>query len=246
MTDQWDFYFCNVDDKPASMFVDLGAVEIAPVKSLPVMAYLRLFMMSPRDDGLSSQEEFDALSAVEDQIKTLETEQIAYVGRCTTNSCRDFVFYLNKPDGWEKIISQLMESFPEYKYEAGWQPDPEWGTYLNYLYPSEFDRQRIENRQVCEELEKHGDKLTAEREIDHWIYFGTRESRDAFVLAACNQGFSVRELLDPDDEAQSYGAQIWRNDTPSYAQIDDITIPIFALAKECHGSYDGWETYAVT
>lgn len=33
MTDDWDFYFCNVDDKPASIDVDLGAVDMLPIKT---------------------------------------------------------------------------------------------------------------------------------------------------------------------------------------------------------------------
>lgn len=246
MTDQWDFYFCNVDDKPASMFVDLGAVKRAPDVSLPIMGYLRLFMNSPRADGLSSQEEFDVLSEFEDKIKTLQNAERLYVGRCTTNSCRDFVFYLKREDNWENAISLFIESFPAYRYEVGARPDPDWGTYLNYLYPSEIDRQRIENRRVCEALERNGDKLTHEREIDHWIYFDTRESRDAFVLAASCQGFTVRKLSDPDEESKTYSAQLWRNDIPEYGRIDDITIPLFVLAKEHNGSYDGWETHVVS
>ena len=31
MTDHWDFYFCEVDHRVASIFVDLGIVEEVPM-----------------------------------------------------------------------------------------------------------------------------------------------------------------------------------------------------------------------
>ena len=48
MTENWDFYFARVDDRPASLFVDLGAVEEAPIERLPTMAYVRVEMNAPR------------------------------------------------------------------------------------------------------------------------------------------------------------------------------------------------------
>lgn len=35
MSEEWDFYFCQVDDKPASIFVDLGIREQVPIAALP-------------------------------------------------------------------------------------------------------------------------------------------------------------------------------------------------------------------
>lgn len=48
ITDDWDFYFLQVDDKPASIY------DFAPNPKLPYMAYIRLHMREPRTDGLSS------------------------------------------------------------------------------------------------------------------------------------------------------------------------------------------------
>lgn len=32
MSDNWDFYFCRIEDEPASIFVDLGIHDDAPLK----------------------------------------------------------------------------------------------------------------------------------------------------------------------------------------------------------------------
>jgi len=54
MSENWDFYGLQVDGQPASIFVDLGIVQSAPIPSHPAMGYLRLIMRQPREDGLSS------------------------------------------------------------------------------------------------------------------------------------------------------------------------------------------------
>ena len=247
MTDNWDFYFLQVEDKPASMYVDLGAIDVAPVAELPVMAYVRLRMNAPREDGLSSREEFDALVAIEDHLeKQLAGAGGAYVGRCTTNACRDFFFYLADAAGWDARVADCMRAFPDYRFEADTRSEPDWSSYLDYLYPSPADEQTIGNRRVCDALSRNGDLLNAAREIDHWAYFPDPRGRDAFLAAAHQLGFATRVLSNPDDEDPRYGAQVWRADVPSFAGIDGITLPLFNLAQEHGGEYDGWESVTVT
>jgi hypothetical protein len=60
-TDDWDFFFCRVDDSPASIFIDLGRAKSAPLKGKDHLGYLRLYMLKPRPDGLSSDAEFKTL-----------------------------------------------------------------------------------------------------------------------------------------------------------------------------------------
>ena len=71
MSDDWDFYFCSVDNKPASIFVDLGIAKEAPMAEYSVMAYVRTHMQAPRDDGLSSQVEFETLKSLSTSHKVL-------------------------------------------------------------------------------------------------------------------------------------------------------------------------------
>src|SRR5690606_18463753 len=95
MSVDWDFYLCRVDGDPASIFVDLGLARDAPVNDRPHMAYVRVYMQSPRPDGLSSQEEFDALVRLENSLTSALSADNAtiYVGRNTSGGCRDFYFY---------------------------------------------------------------------------------------------------------------------------------------------------------
>jgi len=244
MSENWDFYFKQVEDKPASMFVDLDAALSAPDAALPFMAYARVRMPNPREDGLSSQEDYETLLAIEDAFTaglTGEGRATDYVGRCTTNGCRDFVFYLAQPEGWDARVAECMRAWPDYECETGTRAEPEWTTYFEYLYPGEADRQIIENRRVCDSLESHGDRLQEAREIDHWAHFADQAARDAYVAEAMQAGFAVRNLWGPDDQDDRYGADLWRSDIPAYNTIDDVTLPLFHLAAKHGGDYDGWE-----
>lgn len=246
MTDEWDFYFLRVDDRPASIYVDLGAVATAPLAHLPHMAYVRLNMLAPRDDGLSSQGEFDTLVLIEDALKDgLVDARTDYVGRCTTDGCRDFFFYVAEPADWPERVAACLRAFPAYRHEAGTREDPGWSAYFDYLYPSEADQQTIQNRHVCDNLQSHGDALTKPREIDHWACFPDARSRDAFVEEAQRLGFALRAQVDNDGE-RPCGVQIFRTDVPSHGAIDGVTLPLHALAVQLGGEYDGWETAVLT
>ena len=133
---------------------------------------------------------------------------------------------------------------PGYRFSLGSQADPGWTHYLSVLYPTDEERQRIENRKVLESLERHGDPLTKRRRIDHWMYF-ERESDVEFVVRALTPlGFEVAERA-PDqagDERSRIMLQVHREDLPDYRSIDDVTMPLFRLARDHGGEYDGWET----
>lgn len=242
MTDDWDFYSLRVDDKPASIYVDLGAERAPPDARLRFLACLRLFMRQPRSDGLSSREEFETLIAIEDALTAdLCGPDTAYVGRCTSNGCRDFYFYVATSETWETRVDDLLERFTGYEYETGFREEADWSTYFSFLLPGEIDRQRIENRRVCAALEKRGDNLTEAREIDHWSYFPDEPSLRAFVAEAIDLGFAVRVVSAGDSGDPRFCAQLWRRDVPSYDRIDEVTVPLFEAARKHGGEYDGWE-----
>ncbi len=138
MSESWDFYFCRVDHRPASIFLDSGIFESTPFRSRPHLAYLRLFFRIDREDGLTSDEESDTLREIEHGLQeelAQHGDRLQYVGHNTTDGSR--VFCIDTVNGvWaETVLSSYMTRFPDYEFEAGWQDDPDWSVYLDFLYP---------------------------------------------------------------------------------------------------------------
>ncbi len=248
MSDNWDFYFCTIDEKVASIFLDLGIADSAPLKEYQVLAYVRVFMNQPREDGLSSNDETDSLNALEDQLESALTvdETAVYVGRSTSDGYRDFFFYASDAENWSSAVAEAMGELPSYKFEQGSREDDEWVLFFDFLYPSEVNWQVIQNRRVCENLEDKGDSFKEERVIDHWAYFPNQESLKEFEQKVVDLGFKVCGYSGAEPDQSEFGIHISRADLPTYDTIDDITLPLFDLAKELGGEYDGWTTTVVT
>ena len=136
--EEWDFYFSNVDDKPGSLYVDLGLKAVAPIADKPNLAWVSVQMNNPREDGFSSQEESEMLFKVEDALVERITlaHDAVYAGRLTSDGNRDLYFYLSDTAGYDKTVQDAMSTYPEYRYSLGAKEDREWGGYLDFLYPS--------------------------------------------------------------------------------------------------------------
>jgi uncharacterized protein (TIGR01619 family) len=242
----WDFYMCRLDDKPAFIFLPLDLVKDPPLAKYPHLCIVRLHFLHPREDGLSSNEEFDTLVAVEDSVQeTLTAGQAAiYAGRLTTDGYRAFVFYTSAPEGCQEQVAEVMRGFAAYEYTTSTRTDENWNLYREFLYPAPKQFESIQNRRVLASLEKNDDPLTQAREIDHWAHFPTAEARDRYVQKALELGYTPRPAEAARDQG-GFPGRVFRVDVPSYANIDNVTWPLHEAATEAGGEYDGWESPVV-
>jgi hypothetical protein len=239
MNQDWDFYMLRVDDQLASTYVDLALAQVAPITSQPVMAYLSLTMRAPRPDGLSSNEEYDALIALEDALEARIRADAAatYAGRCTTAGHRDFYFYVADPATFTHASESAMAAFPEYLYATGHRDDPDWTAYRDFLYPGARDLQRIRNRRVVDVLQANDDNISLPRLIDHRAYLPTRSAVAALQAQLLAQGFGL--VGEPGDEKdEDLALDFARIDRPD--DIDAVVLPLFDAVVALGGNYDGW------
>ena len=135
-----------------------------------------------------------------------------------------------------------MVPFPEYEFEVGSRPDPDWSTYREFLYPSPRAYQTIMNHHVPENLKKAGDHHGIEREVTHWIYFQSADDRERYLKAALDLGHKLVSQNDDGKGERQFGLTVSKFHAVDYGTINDAVLGLFDLAGEHAGDYDGWET----
>lgn len=244
MAENWDSYFCSVNDVLASIFLNLELHKTAPDRRNPNLLWVWVYLKSPRENGLPSNAEFDALSAIEDQLTQIMTRRFdaIFCGRITTDGRREFYYYAPRSGQLEHAVEEALAQFKGYEFDCGSKPDPNWTQYLDVLYPSEESRQRMENRKVLDVLEQKGDTLERPRDVWHWIYFRTDSDREQFLAAVTPLEYRLQSKPERKHERYPKGICIVRFQSVRPDEIDDAVIELFRLAKTHSGDYDGWET----
>ena len=244
MESDWDAYLCEIEERPASILVDLECMRIAPVATLPYVAWVCVYMKQPSPDGLMSDEEYDVLQEIDELLDArLQAEGTSvFIGRIVHDGCQRYYFYRSEGEDWEDRVSAAMRSFPDYESEWGADKDPEWEMFFELLCPDDAELRTMYDYRVLQALESSGDPLTASRELTHWAYFADGQTRQAFQEKAEASGFSLVSLGEPDEEVDQFSITFARNDIPSYENITNVTLPLMELAEEYNGDYDGWES----
>ena len=191
MTENWKSYFSNVNDKFASIALNLGLRPSVPMSDKPWLLWVWICLQSPNAEGLTTNSEAKVIWGIEKELeKALDAACGGiHCGRITTDGKRELYFYGKTDSGFEAAVGAVMSSIDGYQFDLGTQREPDWNQYLNVLYPSDESMQRVGNLDVLETFEKQGDMLEAEREVQHWIYFRRKIDRDWFVQAAEQRGY---------------------------------------------------------
>jgi Family of unknown function (DUF695)/Regulator of ribonuclease activity B len=236
-----------VNNVLASVFLDLGIRKFVPDEGKPNLLWVWVYLKWPREDGLSASSEFDSLKAIEEKLTETMMERFDAVlcGRITTDGRREFYYYAPRSEQLEAVVEDGMLQFRDYEFDCGSKADPEWRQYLDVLYPSDEDRQRIENRKVLEVLEQKNDTLKTPRDVWHWIYFRTETDREEFWDAVSPLEYRIQSKPQGNRSVFPFGLCIVRFQSVNYTEIDNAVIELFRLAKTHSGDYDGWETPAI-
>jgi hypothetical protein len=119
--------------------------------------------------------------------------------------------------------------------------DAEWSYYREFLYPNEERRRWMRNRRAVDALRERSDPLDTPRRVVHFAFFGRAADRQRFAAAVNAMGFTCEESTRAGKEL-SFAVRIQREDAIGLEAIHPLTDELAALARECGGVYDGWET----
>jgi len=205
---------CRVDDKPASIRLNLSLYDIAPVEDYNHRISLFINMNNPTENGLSSNEEYPILCDIEDEVI--------------------------KPEKSEELCKEALKKFPNYQWNCSVAEDVKWDIYFNFLYPDIYSYKAMMNRSVIENLMKQGDNLEKEREIDHWLYFYSEESLNLAAKKVEELGYKILSSKKMEDETDTYQINISRMDNVVFNHINEVVWELVEIAESLNGYYDGW------
>jgi uncharacterized protein (TIGR01619 family) len=243
MEENWKSYICKVNDKLASIALNQGLNQGAPLSAKPWLLWVWVYLQRPRPDGLSDASELETIGAIEDEVarQLAAACQAVEAGRITTDGRREFYFYGADEKQFKKAVRAAMCGFRQYKFDQGTQHEPDWNQYRSVLYPSEEDMQRIANRDVLDVLERHGDTLEPVRDVHHCIYFKNSEARERYAAEVQKLGYATAQKAEFDERERPFRLVIRREQSVTPNKIDEAVLELIRLAKEMHAEYDGWE-----
>lgn len=142
----WDFYQANINDKVASVYLNLDADE--ELSSKHVWLYWFFIKLKvERDDGLSHDDEVESLFEFEDHLtSSLCSDNLHFVGRVTTAGMRQFYFYGTEDIEYKELCETFLKGNCTYLYQYDSEVDKERSQYKNVLYPGPLGLEQINER----------------------------------------------------------------------------------------------------
>lgn len=265
--ENWDSYFCTVDEERAFIVVNLGFAIDAPLAGYPFLGYVGFAIQRPDENGFPDDAEDEALNGLEDALLEAfgQGESACCVGHCLSGGRLDVYFYLRCAESWTERVGAVLKGRTDHEWESGSHDDPDWELYFNFLFPDDHALLQMQNRRMWAELEERGCDLGQSRPLEHWAEFSTQEQARAFGDAARALGYGVEEPslagadmehseipeeLETDGDAEDaeegsatgngngWQVRLSRPDKPE--DIEEVSLALFDLAKEHGGDYMGW------
>jgi hypothetical protein len=240
MEGDWDFYEASMDDERAFVMLDLAAEK---QESHPHRLQIRVKMQKPRPDGLRSNEEAEALFALEDKVTDAmaTTASAIFVARIVAQGYSEMIFYLPDPARAENPPQAVGDVAP-YNLEWFVEEDSEWEKYQE-LYPNVYAMQTITNRRLLRQMMELGDQIQVPREIDHLALFPTEENAKQASAQLVERGFRVDEIVK--DDRERWSLQFHRDDACDDGKPDQFVFEILDVILPLDGDYDGWGSMLV-
>lgn len=231
--EHWVSFSAGIDGPPRVVTVDAGWMAALPVAGLDSVLAVDL-PYDGGDTGMPDPEVFGGLLDLLDRVADrLELAGTPLLGRVTGGGRVQAWFACADTAAAAALVRPLLAGR---RAEVQGQDDPGWTVYRGVLYPSRRGWREIADREVLENLARHGDPGTAPRPIDHAIVFADAAAAQAMADDLAPEGFTHRLVADRTP------GEVWldltRTDVPR--TITRLTAELEERAEARGARYDGW------
>lgn len=245
----WDVYLAQYENGPGSITLNMDLIVTAPKNDLPYILVTGVEFENCREDGFPNSDEFEKLYMISDGILELLKDRVKFeLAGTFTHQCErlDYVYLSDTLNIRETLTNTYKSKYGDYKFYINLKDDKNWEAYTKFLYPNEVTLEYMSNQKVLTQLQKAGDNLSKERQIDHWIYFVKKSDRTLYEKYVTELGFKIENRGKIKNANQPFKLQISRSDFVYPESINKITLELRKKALEYNGDYDGWETFVIT
>lgn len=243
VTQDWASFFCRIEDKLASIRLNLALHQVAPINGYQEQIWFSVKFLNPDKNGFTTREEFETINAIEDTIvDNINAKQdVILAGAIKTDGRLDLYMYTSATDGIEKMVNTTMlQQFKEYSFAIDFKEDKGWNDYYNFLYPNPYEFQTIQNGKVMMQLREHGDNPEMKRKVDHWVYFKNDNEANIFIEAVIDLGYEILNKEQNEEQEFQYSVNIAREDLTLPDEVNHYVWELVELATKNNGMYDGW------
>jgi regulator of RNase E activity RraB len=228
ITDDWEFYPCEVNDAPASILINLRFMYEDPRDENDHVYHALIAMNDLGPQGMGTQAEMERLSPIEDSIFDRADRAGAQpVGRVRSEGVWRLSVYGPRDLPWESWVKELAGADAEVQVV----PDPEFNYVNELLLPDAERYQWIQDRHVCDKLLSHGDEPSMVRPVNHFIDYED-EAPAALIEALKGLGFNVNDLGTSLECTKLHDTRL--------STVHELVMTLVELADEHDAAYDGW------
>jgi hypothetical protein len=243
-TENWDTYMAKFGDKPGSVLVNMGLIDIAPDRKYPFLVITGPKTEKCNKRGLPDKEQIDELEEIlsaTDNFLTGVTAKVL-VGTFTYNCERLNYYYVKDTSNIRNAIMRMYNrGYANYSYAINMKYEPQWETYRTFLYPSDETITWMENDKIITKMMQQGDSLSGRRDIHFELTFASTSDRKLFAEFEKTKGYEAVAFPDPDFKSTLSSVVLKKS---GYVKIDFIDSLADGLKKDVakyHGDYKGWQ-----
>ncbi|MFN5641952.1 MAG: DUF695 domain-containing protein [Sphingobacteriales bacterium] len=246
---EWDNYIFSLNGRPVSIMLNMALKERASGLGRPYAIILRTKYADVDKYGFPGDHDKFRLDSLENDLEKelIEKNGAIYAGRFTQRGLREFYFYVLDTVDFSMHCRSVMDKYPNLPWLAKAIYDRNWSNYMEVLYPSDIEKEKMENRKMVMTLQSKGDDLSRPRRIEHTLYFRVAQSRRTFLISPSLQGFNVSEMPveKTNDGDYPFMLIIWHHDKPELKKMNEVTLTLTHLAQKNGGKYEGWQTRVI-
>jgi len=225
--ESWQTYPGFVGDAAALWTVDLGAIDAAPVASLPVR--LDVSVPYPADvDGLPTGHLVEAEVAIRSVVDELGG---VYLGRVASGGRCRFTAHLPAQPSAAVHVPGLADAV------ATVEDDPHWAYVRDTLAPDARQHRLLADRVVLDALASAGDRFDVPREVEHLAFFADEGTAEAAAGDLRAEGFTT--AVGPDGTGE-LALTATRTDPVAPPRLHNLTWWVQEAIERHGGTYDGW------